>query len=282
MNSVGTPPCDRPDVVVSQVYGGGGNSGANLTNDYIELYNRGTATIDVTGWSVQYASSAGSSWQVTPLTGSIAPNGRYLVQEAGGSGATTPLPTAAARAAPGRQEREPRHDGDHDADRRRLELGQRVARGAACRAGRARAAPRGHRRRRDGQRRDLRELRRGHRRHRLLGVAEAMRVPIDNPQVVGPTNNFGETPVVPRGSKLRTTRGDIVIRPRDFNPERVVIGDTFAPVPVADVGDSYAGAVTGVIEYSFGLFNLLAHTNSEFADQISDHDPQIVRLRGLR
>ena len=26
----------------------------------------------------------------------------------------------------------------------------------------------------------------------------------------------------------------------------------------------------------------IVHTNSEFADQISDHDPQIVRLRVLR
>ena len=31
-----------PDIVISQVYGGGGNSGATLTNDFIELFNRGT------------------------------------------------------------------------------------------------------------------------------------------------------------------------------------------------------------------------------------------------
>jgi hypothetical protein len=29
-----------PDIVISQVYGGGGNSGATLKNDFIELYNR--------------------------------------------------------------------------------------------------------------------------------------------------------------------------------------------------------------------------------------------------
>ncbi|GIJ51618.1 endonuclease [Virgisporangium aliadipatigenens] len=82
-----------PDVVISQVYGGGGNSGATFTNDFIELHNRGTAAVTVTGWSVQYASASGTSWQVTPLTGSIPPGGHYLVQEAAGAGGTTPLPT---------------------------------------------------------------------------------------------------------------------------------------------------------------------------------------------
>ncbi len=82
-----------PDVVVSQVYGGGGNSGATLQNDFIELHNRSAAPVSLTGFSVQYASATGSSWQVTPLAGTIAPGGYYLVQEAAGLGGTTPLPT---------------------------------------------------------------------------------------------------------------------------------------------------------------------------------------------
>ncbi len=81
-----------PDVVISQVYGGGGNSGATLTHDFIELYNRGTSAVELSTWSVQYASSAGTSWQRTNLTGSIAPGGYYLVQQAQGAGGTTPLP----------------------------------------------------------------------------------------------------------------------------------------------------------------------------------------------
>jgi len=80
-------------VVISQVYGGGGNSGATLTNDFIELYNAGSATVSLAGWSVQYASSAGTSWQVTQLSGSIAPGSYYLVQQAQGAAGTTPLPT---------------------------------------------------------------------------------------------------------------------------------------------------------------------------------------------
>jgi len=79
-------------IVISQVYGGGGNAGATLTNDFIELFNRGTAPVSVNGWSVQYASSAGTTWAVTPLTGTIQPGGYYLVQQAQGAGGTTPLP----------------------------------------------------------------------------------------------------------------------------------------------------------------------------------------------
>jgi len=51
------------NVVISQVYGGGGNSGATLRNDYIELFNRSAAPVSLAGWSVQYASSAGNTWQ---------------------------------------------------------------------------------------------------------------------------------------------------------------------------------------------------------------------------
>src|SRR5262249_31882682 len=81
-----------PAIVISQVYGGGGNSGATYKNDFIELFNPGTSSVDVTGWSVQYASSTGSSWQVTSLSGTIQPGHYYLIQEAAGAGGTTSLP----------------------------------------------------------------------------------------------------------------------------------------------------------------------------------------------
>ena len=87
------PPVDG-DVVISQVYAGGGNSGATLTHDFIELFNRGTTPVSLAGWSVQYNSAANSgTWLVTPLTGSIAPGGYYLIQQAAGTGGTTALPT---------------------------------------------------------------------------------------------------------------------------------------------------------------------------------------------
>lgn len=82
-----------PKAVISQVYGGGGNSGAYYKNDFIELLNRGDQVQDLSGWSVQYASATGSTWSVTPLSGSIPAGGYYLVQEYQGSGGTASLPT---------------------------------------------------------------------------------------------------------------------------------------------------------------------------------------------
>ena len=78
------------DLVVSQVYGGGGNSGSKYKNDFIEIFNRGTVAVSVSGWSVQYASATGSSWSVTPLSGTIQPGHYYLVQEAAERHTVTP------------------------------------------------------------------------------------------------------------------------------------------------------------------------------------------------
>jgi predicted extracellular nuclease len=79
-------------VVISKVYGGGGNSGATYTNDFIELFNRGADPVSLAGWSVQYASAAGTTWQVTLLSGTMLPGRRYLIQQAAGAGGATALP----------------------------------------------------------------------------------------------------------------------------------------------------------------------------------------------
>ncbi|MBO3103053.1 ExeM/NucH family extracellular endonuclease [Cellulomonas fengjieae] len=82
-----------PRVLISEVYGGGGNSGATYTNDYVELVNASAAPVDVTGWSVQYASATGAfgASLTTPLTGVIAPGAAYVVVQAAGTGGTTPV-----------------------------------------------------------------------------------------------------------------------------------------------------------------------------------------------
>jgi len=80
-------------LVISQVYGGGGNSGATWTHDFIEILNIGTTAVEVDGWTVQYISAAGTGvWATTPLTGTIQPGRYYLIQEARGTGGTTELP----------------------------------------------------------------------------------------------------------------------------------------------------------------------------------------------
>lgn len=92
-------------IVISQVYGGGGNAGSTFRNDFIELYNRSTTTVDISAWSVQYiaATSTTGSYSATNLcssTGSgtctLAPGQYFLVKLGGGSGGTTDLPGADA------------------------------------------------------------------------------------------------------------------------------------------------------------------------------------------
>ncbi|MCA1602908.1 MAG: lamin tail domain-containing protein [Acidobacteria bacterium] len=81
-------------VVISQVYGGGGNTGATLKNDYIELINHSSAPVDLSEWSVQHLPTSGSTWSVTPLTNFILQPGQYyLIQESQGAGGTEDLPT---------------------------------------------------------------------------------------------------------------------------------------------------------------------------------------------
>ncbi len=430
-----------PDVVVSQVYGGGGNSGATLTNDYVELYNRGAAPVDVTGWSVQYASAAGSSWQVTTLSGTIAPGTRYLVAQGAGAGGTTPLPAPNATgsiamsatagkvalvtnavalnalcgatchaAAPVRDfvgygaaandfeglgpapalsntTAALRNGGgtvDTDSNAADFAAGAPAPAGsggppppppgvpARIREiqGAAHVSPLDGRRVTDvpgvvtavaGNRFFMQdpgpdadpatseaivvftgsapavavgdavtvagtvdEFRPGGATNANLATTEivsptivvgssgnplpsatlvgpggrvppanvidddatgsvetsgsfdaatdgidvwesteAMRVRIDDPQVVGATNRFGDTTVVPAGAAVRTARGGIVVSAQDFNPERVVLAGTFAPILTANVGDRYAGAVTGVMEYNFGRFTLLPPTSPQ-------------------
>ena len=81
------------EVAISQVYGGGGNSGATLTNDFIELHNNTNSPVTVDGWSVQYGSATGTSQQITRLAGTIPAGGYYLVEEGPGAGGTVALPT---------------------------------------------------------------------------------------------------------------------------------------------------------------------------------------------
>lgn len=75
-------------VVISQVYPGGGNSGATFNRDFVELFNRSSSTVNITGWSIQYATAAntfgGTNNSYTITTASIPAGGYYLV----GFGAT--------------------------------------------------------------------------------------------------------------------------------------------------------------------------------------------------
>ncbi len=87
------------NVVINQVYGGGGNSGAFYKNDFIELFNNESTPVNLAGWSVQYTSATGPSsgttaWSITNLTGIVPAHGFFLVQEGPGANTlATALPT---------------------------------------------------------------------------------------------------------------------------------------------------------------------------------------------
>ena len=85
-------------VVISQVYGAGGNSGATYKNDFVELFNRGSSPVSLTGWTVQYAGAVGNftTSNMVSLSGTLAPGRYYLVQLSSGgtSGIDLPAPDA--------------------------------------------------------------------------------------------------------------------------------------------------------------------------------------------
>jgi hypothetical protein len=65
-------------VVISQVYGGGGNAASGYNADYAQIFNRSTIPVDLTGWSFQSCrvSDAGFDSRIALLSGVIQP-GQY-------------------------------------------------------------------------------------------------------------------------------------------------------------------------------------------------------------
>ena len=91
----------QPFLVISQIYPGGGNAGATYTNDFIEIFNRGTTTVDfaATNYSIQYTGQAsnfggtGATVKFDLTSGTIAPGQYFLIQAASGGANGVALPT---------------------------------------------------------------------------------------------------------------------------------------------------------------------------------------------
>ena len=87
-------------VRISQVYGGGGNSGGVYTNDYVELFNSSGLPVNISGWSLQYGSATGTvnlgactnCLTVFPDNSVIPACGYWLIQLAAGAAVIAPLP----------------------------------------------------------------------------------------------------------------------------------------------------------------------------------------------
>ena len=80
-------------VVIDEVYGAGGNAGAVVNRDFIELYNTGATTVSLTGWAVQYKSATGTTWARTLLSGSIPAHGFLTIGEGNGGTNGAALPS---------------------------------------------------------------------------------------------------------------------------------------------------------------------------------------------
>lgn len=87
-----------PSVVISEIYGGGGSTNAPFDSDFIELFNRGSATVTLDGWTLQVATEVSPTFTAVPLTGSIEPGRSYLVRMGPAGSFGAPLPAVDATA----------------------------------------------------------------------------------------------------------------------------------------------------------------------------------------
>ncbi|MEP6635406.1 MAG: lamin tail domain-containing protein [Acidobacteriota bacterium] len=92
---------DAPQLVITQLYGGGNNSGATFQNDFVEIFNPGASAVNLatTPYSVQYASAAGNFTAANKLdlmSGVLLPGQYFLIKLAGGTTNGAPLPAADA------------------------------------------------------------------------------------------------------------------------------------------------------------------------------------------
>jgi predicted extracellular nuclease len=102
---------------------------------------------------------------------------------------------------------------------------------------------------------------------------EGMRLEVAAAVAVGRTSSFGATSreivvisQLQADAGIRTPRGGVLVRklgvagdyrPGDFNPERLILANTLAQIPVLNAGDEFTTDPLGVLDYSFGNFKLL-------------------------
>jgi hypothetical protein len=97
---------------------------------------------------------------------------------------------------------------------------------------------------------------------------EGMRVQVNEALAVSPTSKYREVVVVADGGKNATvlsSRSTLVIRPDDFNPERILLDDAFINIPDIQVGARFTQSIIGIISYDFGNFRLLPTEKLQFS-----------------
>ena len=84
--------CLNSQVLISEIYGGGGNSGAPFNQDYISITNYGGTIQNINGWSLQYAASTSTFNSKVNLSGNISPGEVIYICYASGGMNGGPLP----------------------------------------------------------------------------------------------------------------------------------------------------------------------------------------------
>jgi hypothetical protein len=92
--TVGNPPTNG--IVISEFYPGGGNAGATYNTKFVELFNHSGTPVSLNNWSLQYASSNGTSFSAASFNNVTVPAYSYYLVALGAPGTNgTALPVAA-------------------------------------------------------------------------------------------------------------------------------------------------------------------------------------------
>jgi predicted extracellular nuclease len=88
-------------VLINEVYGGGGNSGATYTHDFVELVNVSSAPVSLDGWTLQYAAAGGDKFSAQPSAAPSPPDAHSSSRRRRGkAGRRLPAPDAVGSLAP--------------------------------------------------------------------------------------------------------------------------------------------------------------------------------------
>jgi len=116
---------------------------------------------------------------------------------------------------------------------------------------------------------------------------ESMLVQVNDAVVVGPTNAYKEIVVLADGGEnagIRSTRGGIVIRENDYNPERIMIDDKLTETPFVNIGDRATDPIIGVLDYDFGFYKIQVTSEVDFeSGQLTPESPtEVIKDGQLR
>ena len=86
---------DADQIVISQIYGEGGTTGATYRNDFLEIFNRGSNAVNLRNYIFQFASATGIFGFAVSVSGGIIQPGQHMLVQLGSSGpngASLPTP----------------------------------------------------------------------------------------------------------------------------------------------------------------------------------------------